>query len=76
MASRPAREKPIAGYIDFDYRLVHDPGDNEYRGTAGLSGRIVVDNIAGTGLSFRFRETRAGIIAIPGHTTRPKTRSS
>jgi len=55
---RPPGKNRFHGFIDLDYRLLHDFGDTGVSWQQpGFSGRIVVDNVAGTGLSFRFRET-------------------
>jgi len=53
-----ARKNRLSGYIDLEYRLLDDRGDaGSSWHQPGISGRIVVDNIGGSGLSFRFRET-------------------
>ncbi len=56
--SGEARKNRLSGYIDLEYRLLDDRGDaGSSWHQPGISGRIVVENIAGSGLSFRFRET-------------------
>jgi hypothetical protein len=57
-ASRTASKNRLSGYIDLEYRLLNDRSDaGASWHQPGISGRVVFDNIGGTGLSFRFRET-------------------
>ena len=57
-APRTARKNRLSGFIDLEYRLLDDRGEaGSSWHQPGISGRVIVDNIGGTGLALRFRET-------------------